>query len=83
MSGPPPRCARPRQRLRPPRGAHLDSGWHLPVNAPASICDPHVEQVLGDCVGKASAVVLRSRCTGQRASADPGNRLWGACSKLC
>lgn len=57
MSGPPLRCARARQRVQPSRGAHLDSGRHLPVNAPAFICDPHVEQVLGDCADRASAAV--------------------------
>jgi hypothetical protein len=83
MSGPPPRCVRLCPRLRPPRGPYLDAGGHLPVNAPAFICDPHVEQLLGDCAGRASAVVLRSRRTRQRAIADPGNQFWAACSKRC
>ena len=77
MSGPPPRCARLCPRLRPPRGPCLDGGRYLPVNTPAFICDPHVEQLLGDCAGKARAVVLRNRRTGQRAIADRGNQWCG------
>jgi hypothetical protein len=79
MSGPPPRCARLCPRLR----LCLDGGRYLPVNAPAFLSDLHVEQVLRDCAGRASAVVLRSRFTGQRAIADPGNQWWDACGKLC
>lgn len=73
MSGPPPRCVRLRQRLRRPRSPYLDGGRHLPVDSPAFTCDPRVEQVLGNCAGKASVVSLRSRRTGQRAIASQVN----------
>jgi len=78
MSGPPSRCAQPRQRLRSPRGPYLDGGRHLPVNAAAYSGDPQVDQLLGDCAVKAWAVVLVSGRTshrGHRAEADRGDQL--------
>ena len=80
MSGPPSRCARLRQRLRPARVSHLDGDRHLLLNTPALSCDLYVEQLLGDCAEAARAVLSRSRDTGRTAIADRGNQSLVACS---